>query len=174
MTTALATRPLDTEYAPYYGRYISRVPEGDVVRTLETQLAETLALLRAIPEERAGHRYAEGKWTLKEVVGHVSDSERIFAYRALRIGRGDTTPLPGFEQEDYVRGTDFNRRPLADLAAELEAVRRATILLLRGMDDTALARRGTASGYEVTARALAYIIAGHERHHVGVIRERYL
>ena len=174
MTASLASRPLDTEYAPYYGRYVSRVPEGDVVRTLETQLAETLALLREVPEARAGRRYAEGKWSLKEVVGHMSDTERIFAYRALRIGRGDATPLPGFEQDDYVRDTDFDRVPLADLAAELEAVRRATIHLLRNMDEAALARRGTASGYEVTVRALAYIIAGHERHHVGIIRERYL
>jgi len=174
MTASLASRPSDAEYAPYYGRYITRVPEGDLVRTLESQLAETLALLRGIPEARGGHRYAEGKWSLKEVVGHLIDSERIFAYRALRIGRGDATPLPGFEQDDYVRGAAFDRIPLADLAAELEAVRRATIYLLRGMDDAALARRGTASGFEVTVRALAFIIAGHERHHVGIIRERYL
>ena len=171
---SLAARPLDTEYAPYYGRYVSRVPDGDVVRTLETQIADTLALLRGVPEARAGHRYADDKWSLKEVVGHMADAERIFAYRAMRIGRGDATPLPGFEQDDYVRNAGFDRVPLADLVAELEAVRRATILLLRGMDDAALARRGTASGFDVTVRALAFIIAGHERHHAGIIRERYL
>ena len=174
MTAALATRPASTEYAPYYDRYIARVPEGDVTATLEAQLAETLALLRTIPEERGTHRYGPDKWSIKEVVGHLADSERIFAYRALRVARGDATPLPGFDENAYVRGARFDAIPLADLAAELEAVRRATLALLRGLDDEALGRRGVANDQEITPRALAYIIAGHERHHVGILRERYL
>jgi uncharacterized damage-inducible protein DinB len=172
--TALAARPQETEYAPYYGRYVSRVPDGDVAATLEAQLAETLALVRGIPEARGTHRYGPDKWSIKQVLGHVIDAERIFAYRLLRIARGDATPLPGFEENDYVRHADFDRLTLADLAAELEAVRRATLFLLRHLEPDALARRGTASGFPVTARALAFIIAGHERHHVGMLRERYL
>lgn len=168
------TRPAADEYAPYYSRYISRVPEGDVLELLERQGRESSALLRALPEGRGAHRYAPDKWSVKEVVGHVADSERIFSYRALRIGRADSTPLPGFEQDDFVRVAGSDRRPLRDLVAELEAVRAATIALFRGLDDEALARRGTASGQAVTARALAYIIAGHERHHLEILRGRYL
>jgi hypothetical protein len=174
MTTPHAVRPLDTEFAPYYDRYVSRVPEGDVVGTLETQLAETLAVLRAIPESRGTHRYAPDKWTIKQVVAHLSDTERIFAYRALRIARGDATPLPGFDENAYAEGADFDRIPLAALIDELEAVRRATVHLFRHMDGTALGRRGSANGQPVTARALAFITAGHERHHLAILRERYL
>lgn len=174
MTTCTIPRPAADEYAPYYGRYIDRVPEGDFCETLERQLGETLGLLRSVADERATFRYAPGKWSVKEVVGHVIDTERIMSYRALRVGRGDPTPLPGFEQNDYVPTGDFDRRTLEDLAEELAAVRRATLLLFRQFDAAALARRGTASGNPVTTRALAYIIAGHERHHVAMLREKYL
>lgn len=167
-------RPATDEHAPYYARYVSRVPEGDVLALLERQGREAAALLRALPEERGTFRYAADKWSVKDVVGHVADSERIFGYRALRIGRGDRTPLPGFEQDDFVRAANFDRRPLRELVAELEAVRAATLALFRGFDDEALGRRGTASGQEVTPRALVYIIAGHERHHLDILRERYL
>jgi uncharacterized damage-inducible protein DinB len=167
------TRPDATEFAPYYGRYIEKVPEGEVARTLRAQLGETLALLRAVPEERADDRYAPDKWSIKEVVGHMSDTERIMSYRMLRIARGDETPLPGFEQNDYVRNAHLGRRTLASLVAELEAVRGATLALVDGLDDEELARRGTASTFPVTARALAWIIAGHERHHLGLLREQY-
>jgi hypothetical protein len=174
MTTCVIPRPATGEYASYYGRYIDRVPDGDLCALLEAQLAETIDLVRTIPESRGTHRYAPGKWSIKEVLGHVIDTERIMSYRALRIGRGDPTPLPGFEQNDYVPTGDFDRRPLQDLCDELAAVRAATVHLVRHLDGVALARRGTASGHPVTTRALAYIIAGHERHHVAILREQYL
>lgn len=168
------SRPDPSEYGAYYGRYISLVPEGSIVDTLRGQIAETLGLLRALPESRGDHRYAPGKWSIKEIIGHVADAERVFAYRALRIGRGDETPLPGFEQDDYVRTGGFGARPLRHLLDELEAVRRGTVLLLEGFDEAAMTRRGTASGMPVSVRALAYIAAGHELHHRKVLRGRYL
>ncbi|HYE16440.1 MAG TPA: DinB family protein [Pyrinomonadaceae bacterium] len=169
-----AERPGAGEHAPYYERYVSLVPDGDVVATLGRQFAETRALLEGISEEKAGSRYAEGKWSIKELVGHLIDAERVFAYRALRFSRGDTTPLPGFEQDDYVRAADFDSRTLRSLALEFEHVRASTILMLQGLGAEAWGRRGTASDSEVSVRALAYIIAGHELHHVRILRERYL
>ena len=174
MAQSTIDRPAATEYAPYYERYISRVPDGDLIELLERQLEDTLALLRAVPEERADARYAPGKWSIKEVVGHLSDTERVFAYRALRFARNDPTPLPGFDQDEYVRHGGFDARTLADLAAEFSAVRRATMDVFRYLDRDALSRRGVANGAEVSVRALAYIIAGHERHHGEVLRTRYL
>jgi uncharacterized damage-inducible protein DinB len=174
MTAPAIARPPADEYAPYYGTYISKVPDGDVFALLSNQLADTLTLIRSLPESRGGHRYAPGKWSIKEVMGHVIDAERIFSYRALRIGRGDATPLPGFEQNDYVPAGAFDRRTLRDLADELSAVRQATIALFRHLDAEALARRGTASGNPFTPRALAYVIVGHERHHVDILKTKYL
>ena len=171
--TATIGRPEATEYAPFYGTYVSKVPDGDLLETLEAQRREAQALLTAISEAKALHRYAPGKWSVKEVVGHLADSERVFCYRALRFARGDQTQLPGFDEKAYVPAGGFDARPVADLAAELDAVRRATIALLRSFDAAALARRGTANGKEVSVRALAYIIAGHERHHLAILRERY-
>jgi uncharacterized damage-inducible protein DinB len=170
----LAERPAAGEFAPYYAGYVSQVPEGDVLETLSSQLDDTLAFLRGLPAPRASHRYAEGKWTVKEVVGHMADSERIFAYRALRIARGDTTPLPGYDQDAYVRTANFDARSLVALASEFESARRATLTLFRSLDRESLARRGVANGLPVTPRALAYIIAGHERHHVEILRTRYV
>jgi len=174
MSTAATSRPQASEYAPYYERYISKVPDGDIVGTLGRQLEETLALIRGIPEARGDFRYAEGKWSIKELLGHVIDSERVFAYRALRFGRGDVTPLSGFEQDDFVRGADFNKRSLSDLAEEYEHVRRATLSLFGSLDASAWDRRGTANDNEVSVRGLAFIVAGHERHHVEILRTRYL
>jgi len=174
MTATLITRPGADEYAPYYGTYIGKVPDGDLRAMLASQIAETLELIRSIAESRGGYRYAPDKWSIKEVLGHLADSERIFSYRALRIGRGDTTPLPGFEQDDYVKSGGFDARTLRDLADELAAVRQATLHLFAHLDPKALERRGTASGKPVSVRALAYIIAGHERHHVGILKSRYL
>ena len=168
------SRPDPSEYNAYYGRYISLVPDGPIVERLRGQIQETLAMLRTLPEERGDHRYASGKWSIKEMVGHVADAERVFSYRALRIGRGDETPLPGFEQDDYVKNGRFESRTLRHLVDELETVRKGTVLLLEGLDDTAMMRLGTASGFPVSVRALAYITAGHELHHRNVLKERYL
>lgn len=169
-----ATRPAAEEYPAFYGRYVSLVPEDEITATLESQLAETLELLASIPEERAGHRYAEGKWSIKELVGHVVDTERVFAYRALRIARGDRTPLAGFDQDAYVPEGRFDARPLADIAEEFAHVRRASIALLRGLPVEAWERAGVANENRVTVRAIAYIMAGHERAHLAILRERYL
>lgn len=167
-------RPAAGEYAPYYGRYIEQVPDGDLLRTLAEQGRETVALLRSIPEERGAHRYAPEKWSIKDVVLHLADAERVFGYRAMHFARRDPTPLPSFDENEWARQAGADRRSLADLVTEFELVRAATIALLRGFDDDQIGQRGTASGKEVTARALAWIIAGHERHHLTILRERYL
>jgi DinB superfamily len=173
-TTPGAIRPTDDEYLPYYGRYIQRVPDGDVLSTLSRQIGETLALLRGLPESVASYRYAPDKWSVNELVGHVIDTERIFSYRALRFARADITPLAGYEQDDYVRNSTFNSYPLSELASELELVRQSTVYLFRHIDDEAWARRGIANDAEVSVRALAYIIAGHELHHREILLTRYL
>jgi len=174
MTTAAIPRPRADEFKAYYGKYIERVPNGDLLPILEQQIAATTAMIRGLSEAQGNHRYAPEKWSIKEVIGHVIDSERIFAYRALRIARGDATPLPGFKQDDYVPTGGFDRRTLRDLADELAAVRQATIHLFRHLDDEALHRRGTASEHRMTLRALAYIIAEHELHHVNILRPKNL
>lgn len=174
MSATAAARPEANEYAPYYERYISLVPDADLIETLERQGAETLALLRGLSEEQGAHRYEPGKWSVKQLVGHVNDGERLFSYRALSIARGDRAALPGMEQDEWMAGVDFDARTLSDLADEFEAVRSATLHLLRHLSPEAWARRGIASDNEVTARALAYVIAGHEAHHIRVLRERYL
>ena len=168
------TRPDPTEYDPYFGKYISLVPDGDIVSILSSQVENTLALLRTITEQRGGHAYAPGKWSIKEVVGHMTDTERIFAYRGLRIGRNDRTPLPGFEQDDYVANTNFNARTLGSLMEELAAVRRASVQLFQHFNGEEWQRRGTANERQISARAVAYNIAGHELHHVDVLKSRYL
>ncbi|MGI9107407.1 MAG: DinB family protein [Pyrinomonadaceae bacterium] len=167
-------KPDETEYLPYYGNYISLVPEGNLLATMSEQLDETLVLLRSIPESRAGFRYAPGKWSIRELVGHMIDTERIFAYRALRFSRGDQTPLPGYEQDDYVLNASFEDFSLGEIAAEFESVRRSTLFLFRHVGEAAWMRRGAANGSEVSVRALAYIIAGHELHHREILRHRYL
>lgn len=174
MTAAITKRPESSEYPPYTEGYISRVPDGDIVATLGKQLEDTLALINSIPEARGEWRYAEGKWSVKELIGHVIDGERIFAYRALRFARGDQTPLSGFEQDDYVRGAAFDKLSLGDLAQEYEYVRRATMSLFKNLDEEAWGRRGSANQNAVSVRALAFMIAGHERHHVEILRTRYL
>jgi hypothetical protein len=171
-TSSIATRPESNEYAPYYGKYISLVPDGDVLVALEKQLPETLALL-ARPEADGDLRYAPGKWSVKESLGHMIDAERVFGYRAMRIARNDKTPLPGFEQDDYVKYGPFGQCPLAGLREEFAAVRKSTLLLFRALDEAAWTRRGIASNNEVTVLALAYMIAGHELHHRKIFREKY-
>ena len=169
-----ATRPTASEYLPYYERYIGLVPEGDVVATLVNQMIETQSLLRALPASVATYRYAPEKWSVNELVGHMIDSERIFTSRALRFARNDPAPMPSFDQNDYVRNATFDSYPLADLASELEAVRHATIFLFRHMDEHAWSRRGVANNAELSVRALAYIVAGHELHHREILSARYL
>jgi hypothetical protein len=170
----LNRRPAPSEFAPFYAGYVARVPDGDLLQTLEAGLSDYLATLGTLPEARGGFAYAPGKWTLRELLGHVIDAERVFAYRAMRIARGDTTPLPGFDEKAWVPASQANQRSLADLLAELRAVRVATIALLRHLPEDAIDRVGTASDHPVSVRGLAWIIAGHPIHHLGVVRERYL
>ena len=167
-------RPDPSEYAPFYAGYIARVPDGDLTGVLEANLEEFSRTLGALAEVRGGFAYAPGKWTLKEVIGHVIDAERVFSYRAMRIARGDETPLPGFDEKAWVPQSGANDRTIADLLAELRTVRAATIALLRHLPADSVTRRGIASGNGVTVRALAWIIAGHPMHHLGILRERYL
>ncbi|HEU0054878.1 MAG TPA: DinB family protein [Longimicrobium sp.] len=167
-------RPAAGEYAPYYEKYVGRVPEGDVVEALERQGGEAAAFFRGIPADLHEHRYAPEKWSIKEVVGHIADAERIFAYRLLRIGRGDAVALPGFDENAYVPAGEFGARTLESLVDELESVRRATLTLARGLPADAWARVGTASENPVSARALAYILWGHLDHHLEILRTRYL
>jgi len=169
-----ATRPATTEYLPYYTRYIERVQGNDIMAALKGQLRETLALLACVSNEESMLRYAPGKWTVREVLGHMIDTERIFAYRALRIGRGDQTPIEGYEQDDYVRNGNFNNVRWSALVEEFDLVRRSTISLFSGFADDAWTRSGTANKAEVTVRAIAWIIAGHELHHRGIIEQKYL
>src|SRR5882757_397934 len=166
-------RPEPTEYASFYETYVSKVQGGDVLSQLESQRLQTAQLFAASSERDGNFRYAPDKWTIKEVVGHLSDSERVFSYRALRIARGDQTPLPGFEQDDYVKNGNFGEQSVADLVAEFGLVRASTLALLRSFSADAWARKGTASNYAVTVRALAFIIAGHELHHRDILQERY-
>ena len=176
-TATASLRPQSGEYAPYYDRYISLIPGNDILAALtalEDQRRQMLLLLSGRTEADGDLRYAPEKWSLKEVLGHINDTERIMSYRALRIARGDATPIEGFEQDDYVRNGPFGRRPLADLIEDYIAVRRATVSLFRNLDEVAWTRRGVASKNEVTVRALAYIIAGHELHHRRILEEKYL
>ncbi|MDX6695140.1 MAG: hypothetical protein QOF02_2743 [Blastocatellia bacterium] len=167
-------RPATGEYNPYYDKYISLVPDEDVLAVLRSQLESTLATLGGIDDEQANTGYAPGKWSIKELVGHVIDGERVFAYRALRFARGDQTPLNGFEQDDFVVGGNFNALRLSDLAEEFEHVRKATLSLFGHLSEEAWQRSGVASDSLVSVRALAYIMAGHEAHHMRILRERYL
>lgn len=174
MSADRSQRPAPDEFAPFYAGYVAKVPDGDVVDALIGGAEVAAALLAGIPDAVAARAYAPGKWTLKEVVLHCADAERIFAYRALRIGRGDATPLPGWDENAYAPLSGANARSLESLADELQSVREATVALFAGFPDDAWARRGSANGQGVTVRALAWITAGHLMHHLGVIQERYL
>ncbi len=167
-------RPQQGDYALYYEKYVALVPSGDFLEILRSQLQELIQLLSPLSEQQAEFRYAPGKWSIKEVIGHVSDAERIFAYRLLRIARGDQTPLASFEQDGYITNGSFSARILPDLLQEFSAVREATICLIRSLDDAAWLRRGTASQKEVSVLALAFIIAGHDRHHRIILEKHYL
>jgi len=170
----MTQRPQQGEYAVSYGKYIDLVPSGDFLQILQDQRRELIGLLSPLTEEQGEFRYAPGKWSIKEVLGHITDAERIFAYRLLRIARGDQTPLPGFEQDDYIRNGNFAARKLTDLLEEFSAVRESTLCLIRTLDHDAWHRRGVANEKEITVFALAFIIAGHERHHRIILEKQYL
>lgn len=173
MTTITISRPQPEEAAPFYHGYISEVPNENLGAQLEDQLKEVERLCSGVTDSQALYRYAEGKWSIKEVLGHLSDTERIFGYRLLRIARGDAIPLSGFDENAYVPAGRFDERPLATLLTELHAVRLSTIALVEGLPRESWTRRGLANGKVISARALAYIIVGHVTHHLGVLRERY-
>jgi uncharacterized damage-inducible protein DinB len=167
-------RPADDEFAAFYAGYVSRVPElVDAPQALRAQGAAAATTFAALDDERGAYRYQSGKWSIKEMLGHLCDTERIFAYRLLRVARGDQTPLPGFEENDYVRAAGSDARTVADLVEEWRAIRHATAALVAGLADDTATRRGTMNGNPITVRALAYIIVGHVDHHLDVLRTRY-
>ena len=167
-------RPAENDYSTYFGTYVSRVPEDDVLSAIEQQSSETQRLVASLDETRGAHRYAEGKWSVKQVLGHISDSERVFGYRALCIARGDKNSLPGFDENEYMVHANFDDWRLGDLAESYALVRRSNIVFFRNLPEDAWDRRGVANKNEITVRALAYVMLGHERHHLNVLRERYL
>jgi len=165
---------LPTEHAPYYSNYISQSGEGDLIESLEISLHELIRFVREIPMDKYDYRYAEGKWTIKDILQHLIDAERIFSYRALRFARKDATPLPGFEENDYAATANGSHRSIQELLTEFSAVRTSTLLLYKSFDEEMLKAAGTASGQQVSVRALGFIMVGHAQHHIRVFRERYL
>lgn len=174
MTATQFARPGADEHAPYYSTYIDKVPSGNLLELLRKQIGDLNSTLGSLSEEKGGHRYAPGKWTIKEIVGHLADTERVMTYRALSFARQDPSALPSFDENAWVPPAKFNDRTLASVLAELIAVRNATLALLGGLPAEAAARRGTANNNEISVRALGHILYGHVAHHVGVIKERYL
>ncbi len=162
------------EYAPFYATYISKVGDGELHELLESGKQASTKLFESIAEEKHEYRYASNKWTIKEVLQHIIDTERIFAYRALRFGRGDKSAIAGFDQNDYNTSALANRRSLSDLLAEYKAVRESTQALFQSMNEDMLLSEGLASGFNVSARALGFMISGHEKHHLGILEEKYL
>lgn len=167
-------RPSKKDYAEYYHKYVQEIEDDNIIEVLEKQLNTTLELFKNIPEEKGNYAYAEGKWSIKEVLGHCIDTERIFAYRALCIARREKQPLPGMEQDDYAKEGEFNNRTLKDLLDEYELIRKSNIILFKSFRQKVLQNRGIASGNEVTVLGLMFIIAGHELHHIKVLKEWYL
>jgi hypothetical protein len=169
-----AVAPGDDEFAPYYQKYIGVVPPGDIVATLAEQRSQTLTLLSVVSETQAMFAYASGKWNVKEVLGHIVDTERVFSYRALCFARNDSKALPSMESDDFVRYGEHSSRRIADILTEFDHLRVSTLDMLGGFSADAWLRRGTAADNPVSVRALAWIIAGHERHHTEILRSRYL
>ena len=167
-------RPETNEFDPYYNTYISLIEGDNVLPVLDAQPAEIRAMFSQVPEEKGTFAYADGKWTIKEVLSHLTDGERMFAYRILRISRGDETPIEGFEQDGYIENSNANNRSFASLLDEFDLQRCSNMLMLNNISDEGARRMGTASGLAISARALAYIMAGHVRHHVGILKARYL
>jgi uncharacterized damage-inducible protein DinB len=173
MPDLLVSKPDASEHAPYFSRYVDLVADGDILGTLAGQIESTLAKLGRLSEAESLKRYAPGKWSVREVLGHLIDTERIFAYRALTLARNDRTELPGFEQDDYIPAAKFDRRPLPNLLEEFAAVRHSNLLMFRGLDQEAWARQGVVNKNPMSVRAAAYVIAGHELHHMRVLHEKY-
>ncbi len=167
-------RPSEKDYAPYYSVYIKNITEENILVQLQNQLSETNTLLKSISEEKSNYAYDKGKWTIKEVVGHLIDAERIFSYRALAISRGEKQPIPGWDEKTYTVSGNYNNRKLSDLTEELKLLREANLLFFRNFNDEMLKKRGVASNNEVTVLAVLFILAGHEAHHLKILRERYL
>lgn len=172
LTQQTISPPQSSEYALYYAKYIALVPKGDILEILESQLDDVMQTLRSVPESQAGVVHQPYAWTIRQVVGHLTDSERIFAYRALRIARGDQTPLPGFDENTYAKTGGFNELTMREMADDFEVARRSTISLFRLMPANAWTNTGTANGFPVSARACPWIIAGHTQHHLNIIRKR--
>jgi uncharacterized damage-inducible protein DinB len=173
MSSLSLPRPGTDESPPSFHGYVDKVPGTQIGEYLATQLQEVERLLAPLDDAAARFRYAPGKWSVKEVLGHLCDAERIFSYRLLRLGRADTTPLPGFDEDAYVPPAEFDARPIFELVREFKAVRASTIALVEGLPSEAWQRRGQASGKLISTRALAYVMVGHVTHHLGVLRERY-
>jgi len=167
-------RPAADEFAPYYATYVSKVADADILDVLREQGEVFRGLLARVPDEKRLFAYAEGKWTLAEAIQHISDTERVFAYRALRVARGDIISLPGFDQDNWIPTSEANARSLQSLVEEFTAIRAASVALFAGLPASAWDRRGTASNNPVSVRGQAFILAGHALHHEGIIRERYL
>jgi len=167
-------RPNQNEYPRFYATYVNTVPDVEILSQMEQQSAEGLAFYQNIPSDQWDKGYAPGKWTLKELLVHMIDTERIFAYRAMRISRGDKTPLPGFEQDGYVVQSNANERNTADIIEEFNTLRQSTLCLFKSFSEEMIGRTGTASNGTISVRAQMYIIAGHELHHLNIIKERYL
>jgi hypothetical protein len=166
-------RPSESEYDPFYAGYVGRVPEADILPVLETQVDAIRELATRVPPERETHRYAPEKWSVREIAGHLGDAERVFGYRAFCVSRGDQTSLPGFDEKLYVARSGYDARPLSELAQELVALRQSNLAFLRVLPESAWPLAGNANGSPVTLRALGYIMAGHVRHHLAVLEERY-
>ena len=165
--------PADTEYAPHFATYVSLVPEADPLAVLEKQPTELRAMASVVAAGRETFRYAPGKWSIREVLGHIIDTERVFGYRAFCISRGEQKPLPRFDQDGYLAASDANARALADLVDEFSVVREANLLALRRRKDSDWDRTGTVGDHPMSSRALLFIMAGHVRHHLRILQEQY-
>lgn len=167
-------RPKQEEYIPYFETYISKIEGDDIIKVLESQLTEAVILFKSIPNDKGNYCYADGKWSIKELIGHIIDSERVFAYRAMCFARGEKISLPGFEQDDYVKGGNFNKRSLSDLTNEFRLLRESNLVLFKSFGEDELSHMGSANQSKVTVLAILFIIAGHTQHHINVLKEKYL
>ena len=165
-------RPDQSEFAPFYAGYIGKVPDSGPLPLMKEQIGQ-LEKLRALPEDKANHRYDAGKWTVKELLGHVADTERVFSYRLTRIARGDKTPLSGFDENAWAKTAPHRKRPIAEVVDEMIAIRRSTLALMESLDDNTISNVGLANNNSVSARAICWIMAGHTKHHLDILTERY-